>query len=358
MKRRILVLALVVLMLLTLSSCVAKIPESQEVYSIGGANFEILNYDFITYTNIGVNGHSSSKSYGFYIEAESECSLVEYTATLEFYSPEKNCIFKDTITSACQKKARECLKIQLAVSDEVYKNAYTIKANITGKTTEAGKSTSTKVQTLEFYPVSFMDGSYLYGEGRVKKGNTTDTGKIPDPYKDDYIFCGWCLDSSLTQDAVFPLQINAPTRFYARWLRVKEANKCKDSKIKCWDGYSPKIGYGITPSGFDYERLSKEGYSFNIKVTYDVYYKKDYDALFNIGYAGAPKYEAYIVNGKGKSYGKSDLTTTTSAKTRTMEYTIKLSEMKNDTWSLEFSTDNIQNIIYFENIVVEFTCTK
>ena len=110
MKRRILVLALVALMLLTLSSCVAKIPESQEVYSIGGANFEILNYDFITYTNIGVNGHSSSKSYGFYIEAESECSLVEYTATLEFYSSEKNCIFKDTITSACQKKARECLK--------------------------------------------------------------------------------------------------------------------------------------------------------------------------------------------------------------------------------------------------------
>lgn len=358
MKRRIFILALLILTALLLSSCVARKPEAQEVYNVGGANFEILDYDFVTRTSIGVNGHSGSKYYGFYIEAESECSLIEYMVSLEFYSLEKDCIFRDTITSSSQKKARECFKIQLEISEEVYKNAYTIKANITGKTYEADKSTSPKTQSLEFYPVSYMDGSHLYGETRVKKGDTTETSKIPDPYKEDYIFCGWCLDSGLRQDAVFPLQINGSTRLYASWLRVKETNKCKDSKIKCWEGYSSAAGYGITPSGFDYERLSREGYSFKVKITYDVYYKKDYEALLDIGYAGAPKYEAYLVNGKGDYYGKSDLSTTTSSKTRTIEYDIKLSEMKNTTWSLEFSTDNIQNIIYFENIVVEFTCIK
>ena len=47
--------------------------------------------------------------------------------------------------------------------------------------------------------------------------------------------------------------------------------------------------YDITPTGFDYDKLEKSGYRIKIKVTYDVYYKKDYDVPFDVGYASLPK---------------------------------------------------------------------
>ncbi|MBQ7761297.1 MAG: InlB B-repeat-containing protein [Clostridia bacterium] len=358
MKSKTLLFIFILWVALVLTSCVQELPAEPEIYEIGGDSFEVLSYDFITYNNIGVNGNPSSKSYGFYIEAECECSLIEYTATLEFYSLENTRIFKDTETSSYPKSAGECIKIQLNISDDVYESTYKVKVTFTGKTNEANKGSSAKTEELEYFSVSFMDGSHLYAHTRAKKENTVDTSKFPAPEKDDYIFCGWYLDSTLTKEAVFPLKINAHTKLYASWLRIKETTKCKDSSIKCWDGYSSYAGYGVTPSDFDFERLAKEGYNFHVKISYDVYYVKDYDVPLDIGYAGAPKYEAYLTSTNGKSYGKKDLTTTTSSRTVTMEYNIKLSEIINEKWTLEFSTDNIQNIIRFKNIVIEFSCVK
>ena len=106
------------------------------------------------------------------------------------------------------------------------------------------------------------------------------------------------------------------------------------------------------------DRLDALGYKMTITVSYDVRYKKDYDVLFDVGYAGAPKYEAYLLNSDNAGDWGENLTTTLQAKTKTLSYTSSIANIKNDKFILTFSTDNIQNTIYFENIVVTYKCHK
>lgn len=210
------------------------------------------------------------------------------------------------------------------------------------------------------------DGKYTVnfetnGGSAIESQKISMTGKLyepDDPQKEQYEFAGWYLDRQLTQTATFPLAIKGDTTLYADWLRVEETGRCDNATIKFWTDNNFSANYSLTPTGFDYDKLNKAGYSLKIKVTYDVYYEKDYDVWKDIGYLGAPKYEAYILNSKSNGYGKSDLTTTTSKQTRTLECTLKMGDIQNGTWSLCFSTNNIQNLIHFENIVVEYQCVK
>ena len=214
-----------------------------------------------------------------------------------------------------------------------------------------------KIPLITYYDVNFETngGSSIRSQEIRENGNLSEPNE---PYKDQYAFEGWYLDKQLTQAATFPLTIKGDTTLYAGWLRVEQVGTCKDAKIKFWGKNDFAATYSITPSGFDFDKLNKLGYKFQITVTYDVYYKKDYDVPFDIGYAGAPKYEAYVINSSGNGFGDSDLSTSKSAKTRTIEFTARISDIQNEKWTLSFSTDNIQNLIYFENIVVEYKCVK
>ena len=88
------------------------------------------------------------------------------------------------------------------------------------------------------------------------------------------------------------------------------------------------------------------------------YYKKDYDVPFDIGYAGSPKYEVSIYNSDLKGVLDEDMSTSKTTKTRTIKIEDYTTNLKNTKLRLTFSTDNIQNIIYFKNITVQYTCVR
>ena len=191
----------------------------------------------------------------------------------------------------------------------------------------------------------------------ISKINKID--EAPFTTKENHIFDGWFLDSTLTQAAIFPLTIEKDTTLYARWLKVQSKLNCTSTKVKLDKDIGPEKIYQITPSGFDINRLQQLGYTkIKINIYYTVRYEKDYDVLWDIGYMGSPKYEVSLVNSQKIGEYENNVSTTTKAKEKTINTDILLSNITSDQITLSFSTDNIQNIIFFENIVVKYECVK
>lgn len=141
-------------------------------------------------------------------------------------------------------------------------------------------------------------------------------------------------------------------------LKLNDTQRCESCSLKMWEGNTPAATYSITPEGFDYDSLDSQGYHMRITVSYTVYYKKDYNVPFDIGYAGAPKYELTILTSDGMGNGLQNQTTTTGEKSKSFSVTIKINDLRDTKLTLTFSTDNVQNIIYFKNIQVSYLCTK
>lgn len=139
-------------------------------------------------------------------------------------------------------------------------------------------------------------------------------------------------------------------------LKLKDTQKLQGCSIKFSTSTDMSASYYITPSGFDMDELDKKGYNMRITVTYDVYYKKDWN--LGLGYLGSPKYEISVVNSDGMGKINENLTTSTSSMTRTFSVSASIADLKNTRLILTFSTDNIQNIIYFKNITVDYQCFK
>ena len=194
------------------------------------------------------------------------------------------------------------------------------------------------------------------GGSHIESYKTSIIEEAPSVSKKEHIFDGWYLDEQLTQPVIFPLNITSKKTLYAKWLRKEKTIYCENACIKFLDNEPSSVIYSITPNGFDFDELSKRNYNMTIRVDYTVYYRKDYDALLDIGYAGSPKYEVYIYNSKNLGISKENVSTTLSKKQSYIELSAPVSSMKNDTYYLKFSTDNIQNKIYFENISVTYTC--
>jgi len=206
-----------------------------------------------------------------------------------------------------------------------------------------------KAGVVSFYSNggSFIDSQTVY-----------ELKEAPKPTRDGFAFDGWYLDEGLREAAVFPIDVDNDMSLYASWFRLSGSASCEDGSIKWWVGSDSSLNYYITPSGFDIERLAREGYVMKITVTYNVRYEKDYDVLFDIGYAGAPKYEVYIINTEGGGAEMEDIKTGTDARRSEISYTVNAADMKNSRIRLKFSTNNIQNIIYFEDITVSYECYK
>lgn len=139
-------------------------------------------------------------------------------------------------------------------------------------------------------------------------------------------------------------------------LKLYDQARCNDCKIKMWSGESPSASYYITPQGFELEKLAKKNYYMEIKVSYNVHYTKDYSALWDIGYAGSPKYEASIKNSDDLGVFENNMPTTLEKKSHSFSYKSTCTDLINNRIILTFSTDNIQNTIYFDNILVTYTC--
>lgn len=217
------------------------------------------------------------------------------------------------------------------------------------------RDTTLYAKWRELYTVSFYTngGSYV---SPLTLQNAILSKPPVEPIQNGYLFDGWYLDSSLTTPVTFPLSVNRDTTLYAKWLKLTDQTTYQDCAIKLDSDYHSSLIYTITPRGFDLEKLNLEGYHMKITVTYKVRYVKDYDVLWDIGYAGSPKYEIYLLDGSGVGQINENMTTTTSQKTRTITLTRSAADLINDKITLKVSTDNIQNIIYFEDIVVTYEC--
>lgn len=215
-----------------------------------------------------------------------------------------------------------------------------------------------EVEAQIYYTVSYQTngGSNIRSEEYLKNGYLT---KAPTTTKTGHIFDGWFLDSTLKTPVVFPLQITNDMTLYARWLKIEDTAQCKDCYIKLDSDYQSSSYYQITPSGFDINRLQELGYrKIKISVSYDFFYVKDYNALWDIGYAGSPRYEISLYNSDKLGDFQKDKSTGTSPSTRTINTEIPLSSISSDKITLEFSTNNIQNIIHFQNIIVTYQCVQ
>lgn len=190
----------------------------------------------------------------------------------------------------------------------------------------------------------------------VEKGSQLNTA--PTTKRTNYLFEGWYLDQSLTQAAVFPVTIENDITLYAKWLKIKDKKTCNDISIDSGIITTENKYFYVTPNGFDLDRLTVLDYKITIKITYDVYYKKDYDVLFDIGYMGAPEYEVSLTNNNDIGQYQNKQKAPKSQTTKTISDTYNASDLKNTSIKLSFSSDNIQNIIYFKNIKVEYSCHK
>ena len=112
----------------------------------------------------------------------------------------------------------------------------------------------------------------------------------------------------------------------------------------------------IMPVGYDFEKLGQKGYKMDIIVTYDVCYEKDWDLKF--GYVGSPRYEVYLETSYGNCESQENLPTYEVPKTQKISTTIRMIDLVNTHLILRFSTNNIQNIIHFSNITIEYNCYK
>ena len=203
----------------------------------------------------------------------------------------------------------------------------------------------------------------LVADGLINEKITVDDGEVLNiavtPQKDSYIFKGWYTDSACTVPYDFSRPVTTSFKLYAGFtLRTKTIN-CKDIKIKALSStYDNDKSFGLSLVGFDYDYLEKNGMGLQFKIMYNVKYKKDYDVPFDIGYAGSPKYEISLMNNSLQGYFEENLPTTKSEVEKCYTYNTALNFSKDEQISLIFSTDNIQNIILFSDIVIVIEAIK
>ena len=203
----------------------------------------------------------------------------------------------------------------------------------------------------------------LVADGLTNEKITVDDGEVLNiavtPQKDDYIFKGWYTDSACTVPYDFSRPVTTSFKLYAGFALKTKTINCKDIKIKALSStYDNDKSFGLSLVGFDYDYLEKNGMGLQFKIMYNVKYKKDYDIPFDIGYAGSPKYEVSLINNSLQGYFEEDLPTTKSEVEECYTYNTVLSFSKNKQISLIFSTDNVQNIILFSDIVIVVEAIK
>lgn len=154
--------------------------------------------------------------------------------------------------------------------------------------------------------------------------------------------------------ALFGASCNRATPLDNITMNLSDTQYFENSSIKFSKNHNFSANYYITPNGFDWEKLQEKGYYMQITITYDVYYKKDWTV--GVGYMGSPKYEISVTNSDGIRKTDKDLTTKKSIQTRTFSLLSSASDLKDTKLVLTFSTDNIQNIIYFSNIKIDYQC--
>lgn len=173
------------------------------------------------------------------------------------------------------------------------------------------------------------------------------------PDKNNYIFKGWYTNSSCTVEYDFSRPVTTDFKLYAGFTLKTKTINCQDVVIKALStGYDYGETFGVSLVGYDYDYLESNGMGLQFNISYNVRYEKDYNVLWNMGYAGSPRYELSLYNSSLHGYFEENLPTTTSNVAKFYTYNTLLNFSRGSTIKLKFSTDNVQNKIYFSDIEV------
>ena len=206
----------------------------------------------------------------------------------------------------------------------------------------------------EIYRIEFVTN----GGTELSALEVSELTEAPVSEREGYIFCGWYLDSALEQAVSYPLKVNTNMTLYARWIKSSYSLALEDASVQFSPSneYSYKAEYAIDPKELDLQALSELGYYVKIDVSYDVYYEKDYDVAFDIGYMGAPDHDVSIVDIYDKGEKWCDLKTELEPKTNSVSLVMSASKLNVSDMILKLMTYNVQNVVYFKNIKVVYTC--
>lgn len=228
------------------------------------------------------------------------------------------------------------------------------------------------VLCFAFSSCSFLQGDSGKNDGKytvyfdANEGSSVapqKTGKLekaPETSKESHIFCGWFLDKEFKNPVIYPMRVDKDMTLYAKWSKDTEQVKVDDAVIKFAtdNAYSYKAEYDIIPNELDLKVLADQGYLLKIDVTYEVYYKKDYNVVFDLGYMGAPDHDVYIADINDKGEKLKNLPTSTDPKSESISTVISAENILKTPFFLQFFTYNTQNIVYFKNVVINYTCMK
>ena len=197
------------------------------------------------------------------------------------------------------------------------------------------------------------------GGTSINPQTTNEINTMPVTQRDNYYFDGWYYDEDFRTPVVFPLEVKRDMTLYAKWIRLQATYSYESFKIKHLDSsYYSSYKLNLEPDHLELAKLKALGYKIRITVEYDVYYRKDYDVPLDLGYAGSPKYEVSINNRDELGVYKNDLSTTTYRRSYSVSYSVSIAALEKDAFWAQFSTNNVQNIICFENVKVTFECYK
>ena len=194
------------------------------------------------------------------------------------------------------------------------------------------------------------------GGSFIDSQKTNRLNSAPVTRKDKYILEGWYLDSKFTKKVTFPISLTQDTTLYAKWLLAEGTYLCEDNNSGFKDATRR---YGFIPTeALDIPRLAEMGCKLSLTFTYDIRYVKDYDVVWDIGYAGAPEYDISILASDDLLKQYSGMSVNIMYDTRTISYTGWAREFIDKTLYVTIHTDNYQNEIYIKNASLHYRFFK
>jgi uncharacterized repeat protein (TIGR02543 family) len=217
-------------------------------------------------------------------------------------------------------------------------------------------SCSGKTNGREVYTVSFETD----GGTPVSPERTAELSSAPLTDKEGYAFGGWYFDSDLQAPVKYPLTIGKDMTLYAKWINGVDSRVCEDAAVKFSidDEYNYRASYIIMPDNLDLNLLTAQGYYIRIDVTYEVYYEKDYNVPFDVGYRGAPDHSVGIVDMYEEGQINEKLATNTEPTEESISLVVSAADIMEKKLFLLLSTENIQNIVYYRNVRVTYTAQR
>lgn len=195
------------------------------------------------------------------------------------------------------------------------------------------------------------------GGSLVSNIETSKLTEAPATKKENQAFCGWYKDADFKTRVSYPLTVDQDMTLYAKWTNSTDSIKCDNAVVSCNDSHNFEAIYIAAPKNMDLKALAEQGYYIKMEATYDVYYEKEWDVPLDLGYKGAPNHDVLLVNPEDEGSVNKDLSTSTTATTETISLVVSAESLLNTQhYYLRLRTYNIQNVVYFENITITFTC--